>query len=229
VLVVGAGLGLIVEELQKKGFQCDGVDLSSEMIRYAKIRRGLTLVKADARAMPFGEKTYATIIYPTGVVDFVSDEEAIRAILNEGRRIVQRSGNIFVAFYRISAATVDFLSRVGLLRNDVLSQREMMEVYRLRPVQGLGWVAKKAGVGYFGAAALAFRSWAFSTWQEKRVGFKMQKIFAKKEVADFLTKSAPEKLPYRNEDEIRNPFQRLEIPFKQLEVLDSCYIARLGP
>jgi 2-polyprenyl-3-methyl-5-hydroxy-6-metoxy-1,4-benzoquinol methylase len=30
VLVVGAGLGLIVEELQKHGFQCDGVDLSAK-------------------------------------------------------------------------------------------------------------------------------------------------------------------------------------------------------
>jgi 2-polyprenyl-3-methyl-5-hydroxy-6-metoxy-1,4-benzoquinol methylase len=39
VLIVGAGQGLIVEELQKRGFQCDGVDLSLEMIRYARIRR----------------------------------------------------------------------------------------------------------------------------------------------------------------------------------------------
>src|SRR5688500_11154117 len=33
VLVVGAGQGLIVEELQKNGLRCDGVDLNLEMIR----------------------------------------------------------------------------------------------------------------------------------------------------------------------------------------------------
>ena len=38
VLVVGAGHGLIVAELRKRGLRADGVDLSSEMIRYAKTR-----------------------------------------------------------------------------------------------------------------------------------------------------------------------------------------------
>src|SRR5208282_6868969 len=86
-LVVGAGQGLIVAELLRKGIQCDGVDLSSEMIRYAKIRRGLDLVQADACTMPFGKGSYRTIIYATGVVDFMSDEEEIRLILNEAKRI----------------------------------------------------------------------------------------------------------------------------------------------
>ncbi len=99
VLVVGGGQGLIVGELRNRGFDCDGVDLSSEMIRYAKLRRGLDLVQADARAMPFPAGTYGTIIYATGVVDIMGDEEEIRAILNEGRRIVKPSGKIFVALY----------------------------------------------------------------------------------------------------------------------------------
>lgn len=45
VLVVGAGQGLIVAELRKNGFRSDGVDSSSEMIRYAKTRRGLKFVQ----------------------------------------------------------------------------------------------------------------------------------------------------------------------------------------
>src|SRR5215467_13670321 len=87
VLVVGAGQGLLMGELQRRNFQCDGVDLSSEMVRYAKVRRGLDLIQADARDMPFGKGTYKTIIYATGVIDFMSDEEEIHAILTEGRRI----------------------------------------------------------------------------------------------------------------------------------------------
>src|SRR5678815_2789936 len=69
VLVVGAGQGLIVEELRKCGYECDGVDLSSEMIRQAKLRRGISLVQADARVMPFPAARHETIIYPSGVVD----------------------------------------------------------------------------------------------------------------------------------------------------------------
>ncbi len=83
VLVVGAGQGLIVAELRKNGFRSDGVDLSSEMIRYAKTRRGLKFVQADARAMPFGEGTYETIINASGVVDFIGDEEQIGVIMTE--------------------------------------------------------------------------------------------------------------------------------------------------
>src|SRR5256885_10658938 len=63
VLVVGAGQGLIVEALLKNGFQTEGVDLSSEMIRYAKARRGLAIIEADAKALPFRAGTYETIIY----------------------------------------------------------------------------------------------------------------------------------------------------------------------
>ena len=130
-LVVGAGQGLIVAELLRKGIQCDGVDLSPEMIRYAKIRRGLNLVQADACAMPYGKGTYRTIIYATGVVDFMMDEEQIRVILTEAGRIAADSGHIFVAFYRFSASTEDFMIKLGLLNNNVLCFKEILEIYRL--------------------------------------------------------------------------------------------------
>src|SRR5438270_6449829 len=120
VLVVGAGQGLIVAALQKRGLQCDGVDLSPDMIRYAKLRRGLVLFHADARALPFGNGAYKTIIYATGVIDFMSDEEEIRVIMNEAGRVVDHPGNIFVAFYRFWAATEDFLFGLGLVRKGIL-------------------------------------------------------------------------------------------------------------
>jgi ubiquinone/menaquinone biosynthesis C-methylase UbiE len=227
VLVVGAGQGLIVAELLKKGVHCDGVDLSSEMLRYARIRRGLDLVQADARAMPFGNGSYRTIIYATGVVDFMTDEEEIRIIMNEARRIADRSGTIFVAFYRLSAATEDFVARLGLLRNNVLRHRETLEVYRLNPVQAIAWVARRTKLGYSRAAILSLRSWAFSSWQEKRNAFIMQGLFAKANRADSLIEAAPEKLAYRNEAEIRNLFARLAIPIKQLGAFGNCCMVRI--
>jgi len=227
VLVVGAGQGLIVAELQKNGLQCDGVDLSPEMIRYAMIRRRLALVRADARALPFGDGTYKTIIYATGVVDFMSDEEDIKLIMNEARRLMDHAGKIFIAFYRISAASENFLIRLGLIRNSVLSHRESLEFHRLSPVQAISLVAKKAKVGFARAAILSLRSWAYSSWQEKRNGFHMQKIFAKGNCADILIQTAPETQPYRNEAEIRNLFTRLGIPIKQLGAFSSCYVVRI--
>src|SRR5579863_5560896 len=191
VLVVGAGQGLIVAELRKKGMQCDGVDLSSEMIRYARIRRRLDLIQADAGAMPLGIGAYRTIIYPTGVVDFMSDEEKIRVIIDEGRRIVDQSGIILVAFCKFSAATEELLIKLGLLGNNVIRLREILEIYRLNPVQTIAWAAKRAKVGFFRAAVWSIRSWAFSSWQEKRNAVHMRRIFAQANRAEALIQAAP--------------------------------------
>jgi SAM-dependent methyltransferase len=227
VLVVGAGQGLIVAELRKRGIQCDGVDLSREMIRYARIRRGLDLIRADAGAMPLGNGTYQTIIYATGVVDFMSDEEQIRLIFNEGRRIAVPSGTILVAFCKFSAATEELLIKLGLLSNNVVRLREILEIYRLNPVQTIAWAAKRAKVGFFRAAVWSIRSWAFSSWQEKRNAVHMQRIFAQTNQADALIQAAPEEQTYRNEAEIRNLFARLAIPIKQLGEFGNCIIAQI--
>ena len=227
VLVVGAGQGLIVAELLKAGFQCDGVDFSSEMIRHAKLRRGLSLIQADAKTLPLKNGTYQTIIYATGVVDFIGDEAEIKAIMNEAARVVRPSGAIFVAFYRSSPAVEHLLSELGLLRDHILSQREALQINRLNFFQTLQWMAKRAGVGYLRAALLLLRMSVFSTLREKNNALKMKKIFRKLDHAAALIEGAPEKIPYRNEAEIRNLFQRLNLPIKQLTPLPSCIIARL--
>ena len=227
VLVVGAGQGLIVAELLKMGFQCEGVDFSAEMIRYARLRRGLSLIQADAKAMPLKAGAYQTIIYATGVVDFIADEAEIKRIMDEAARIVSPMGSIFVAFYRASAAVESLLTKLGLLHNHILLQREALELNRLGSFQMLGWVANKAGVGYFGAAVLLMRMTLFSTLREKLTALKMKMIFRQMNDANSLIESAPEKMPYRNEAEIRNVFDRLGIPLKQLTTLSNCIIARI--
>ncbi len=227
VLVVGAGQGLIVAELLKQGLQCDGVDFSVEMIRYAKLRRGLTLIQADAKAMPLKDAAYETIIYATGVVDFIGDEAEIKRIMAEAARIVRPTGSIFVAFYRASAAVENLLTEVGLLHNYVILQRQALEINGLNSLQMLRWVAKRARVGYLRAALLLIRLALFSTLREKMNGVRMKKIFRQVNNATSLIESAPEKVPYRNDAEIRNLFGRLGIPLKQLTTLRSCTIARI--
>ena len=227
VLVVGAGQGLIVAELVRKGFQCDGVDFSSEMIRYAQLRRGLSLIQADATAMPLKDGAYQTIIYATGVVDFMGDEAEIKRIMDEAARVVSPTGTVFVAFYRSSPAVERLLTDLGLLRNHVLSQREALEINRLGSFEMLKWVAKKAGVSYPAAAWLLIRMTLFSTFREKMTALKMKRIFRKMDDARSLIQSAPEKVPYRNEGEIRSLFARLGIPIKELTALGTCIVARI--
>ena len=227
VLVVGAGQGLIVAEVRSRGFRCDGVDFSSEMIRYAQLRRGLSLIQADAKAMPLKDASYQTILYATGVVDFIGDETEVKRIMNEAARIVSPTGNIFVAFYRASLAVENLLSDLGLLHNHVLLQREALQINRLGSFQMLGWVAKRAGVSYARATLLLMRMTLFSTLREKLTAVKMKKIFRQMNDVSSLIESAPEKLPYRNEAEIRNLFGRLGVPMKQLTALRSCIIARI--
>ena len=226
-LVVGAGQGLIVAELQKRGLQCDGLDLSAEMIRYAGLRRGLTLVHANAKAMPFAERTYGTVIYATGVIDFTGDEDGIKMMLKEGRRVVNDSGKIFVAFYRVSHVLEDFMARVGLLSNSEMALRQSLELYLLNPVQMISWVAGRAGLSYFRALATLLRISALCTMQERRMTSRMQRICRRMVAPRILINAAPEKQPYRNEREIRNLFQRLKIPIKQFRALGSCYIVRI--
>ncbi len=227
VLVVGAGQGLIVEELRKRGFECDGVDLSPEMIRQAKLRRGISLLQADAKAMPFPPASYATIIYATGVVDFTAEDDEIRAMLAEGRRVVKESGKIFVAFYKTSAVQKDFLELVRLTRDHRLAFRESLEINLLNPVQMVAWVARRAGIGRFRATLALLRVGSRSTRQERRNAFTMQRVFRKFADPLSLINAAPETVAYRNESEIKNLFQRLNIPIKQFSAFASCWVVRI--
>ena len=77
VLVVGAGQGLVVEHLRKRGFAVDGIDLEKEMIFQAKKRRSLVFVRADAAALPFENDHYQTVIIATGVADYISETAVI--------------------------------------------------------------------------------------------------------------------------------------------------------
>lgn len=227
VLVVGAGQGLLVAELQSKGFACDGVDFSPEMIKYAKLRRGLNLVESDAAALPFGDQTYETVIHATGVVDFNSDEEAIGRMLREARRVLKPGGSILVAFYRFSPALERFLSKVGLLSGSVLQHRRSLETCLFSGPQMLRWTAQNAGVGLLGAMGLMARLAAFGTLREKVATLKMQAIVRKMRDPHAFIQAASETQPYRNEAEITRLFGRLGIPIQQLRSLATCWVARV--
>ena len=227
ILVVGAGQGLIVEELRNKGLRCDGVDLSAEMIKYAWSRRRLHLIQANAREMPFVAGAYETVIYATGVVDFLEDFSEIKAIMTEATRIVSESGQIFVAFYRFSAAQEGFLRALGLLRNDTLLLRSSLTIHRLSPAASISWVAARLQVSPLRAALLLMTTWLRSTRQEKRAALGMRKVFTRVDDPGSMIDAAPDTQPYRDTSAISDLFDRLSIRIGDHQACSGCYLVRL--
>jgi hypothetical protein len=207
---------------------CDGVDFSAEMLRQAKSRRGLELLQADARALPFADGTYGTVVYATGVIDFTGEETTIQSMIQEGSRVAHPSGKIYIGFYRFSDALEKFLATAGLLRDNVLSHQDSLRIYLLSPVQIATWVAKHAGTSWLGAMAVLLRLTALGSLREKTMTFKMQKIFRDMKEPDALIQSAPEAQPYRNKTEIGKLFERLAVPLHEIRTFPSCWIVEIA-
>jgi SAM-dependent methyltransferase len=227
VLVVGAGHGLIVAELRKKGLRCDGIDFSREMIAAAKDRRGLDLIQADAADLPFEDNAYASIIYATGVIDFNGDDSAIQRMLTEGMRVTKSTGRIFVAFYRLSSALTKFAADVGLLKENAVLQRECLRSYLLKPWQMVGWITQFSGAGPLASTVRLLRLAALGSVREKAMTLKMQRIFREMKDPEAFIQVAPEKQPYRDEVEIRRLFARVGVPLAAIRAFPTCWIAEL--
>jgi len=227
VLVVGAGQGLIVEELRRRGLRCDGIDLSARMMEYARRRRGLTLVRANAAAMPFVGGAYETVIVATGVIDFMADLQEIETVMREANRIASATGNVFVAFYRFSAAQKRFLTSLALLLDDTLRARSALMLHRVGFRALVARVAKSAGISTFQAALLCIRTGLESTKQERRVALAMRRVFAQTRDPDAFIAAMPETQPYRDRAEIGRLFESLSMRIGDWRASSSCYLVRV--
>lgn len=99
VLELGCGTGRITMPLAHEGVRMVGVDRSHEMLararrRVTRQRRGRKprLVRADIRALPFGEAVFPMVIAPYGVLQSLLSERDLRATLAEAARVVQPDG-----------------------------------------------------------------------------------------------------------------------------------------
>lgn len=228
VLVVGAGQGLIVEELRRHGLRCDGIDLSAKMMEYARLRRGLTLVHANASEMPFVDGAYETVIVATGVVDFMADLQEIKTVLREANRIVSGTGNVFVAFYRFSAAQKRFLTSLGLLQDDTLRVRSALALHRLGFGALVAWVAKIAKISIFQAVLLCISTGLQSTKQERAMALAMRRVLAQAGDSDAFIEAAPKTQPYRDKSAIGRLLDSLSMQIEDWQVSSSCYLVRVS-
>jgi SAM-dependent methyltransferase len=195
VLIVGAGQGLIVDALRQRGIRADGIDLSPEMIRYASNRRGIDLIQADAVRLPFADGSYRTIVCASGVIDFMTDEDQILAAVTEMKRVVAQSGPVCVAFYRLSPASEQFMSRLGMLREHRLSFRESIELQSCGPFDAIRWVSRKGGIGILRSGIFALGTWLRTPFREKRLAMNMQRVMKRSGDTGALYDRLPKRSP----------------------------------
>ncbi len=210
VLLVGAGQGLLVDRLRKDGFCADGIDSEPEMVVYAGKRRGLELIAADARAMPFADQSYATAIVATGVVDFLDDNKTIRSILAETIRVTRQSGDVFIAFHKMRERVERVLDQLGMFVGDgrYYCMRRILRA-ELESPRLLVKLAKADRGILFALLTL----------------LKMQFLSRKRK--DTLTAAAPELAPYRREHEIRRLFDVLGVTLHRVYGFETCTIVQL--
>jgi len=233
VLVVGAGHGLLVQQLQKKGLKADGVDSEPAMVAYAEKRRGLKLVLANGANMPFADASYKTSVIATGVVDWLDDEGQIRSILNEALRVTDDSGKVLVAFYRASPSMEGLMRKLGLITDKgIWRARRTFELFALNPIASFAAVRREANLGFFSAFLTLIKGQIFLSRKERKVAKSVAGALkqARRESGSprLLIDSLPEFLPYRNEDGVRTLFRSLGIPIHRIMILENCLVVHVA-
>jgi ubiquinone/menaquinone biosynthesis C-methylase UbiE len=235
VLIIGAGQGLLVEQLQKNDFTVEGIDLDPQMISYAKERRGIDLIQANAMEMPFANDSYKTSIIATGVVDFIDDEEQIKSIINEALRVTDKTGKVLVAFYKYHPKVEALLKYTGIITNkSLLRFKKLAEMTMLSfesPIRFIRAVRKETNIGFLRTLFILLRTQLFLPKKEKKESRKLSAVWkrARNELDNpqSLIDCLPELVPYRSKEEIRGLFKDLNFSIKNMFYYDSCTIVQL--
>ena len=233
ILIVGAGQGLLVESLRQRGHVVDGVDYSSEMVKYAEKRRGIKLFHTDAAQMPFDDNKYASSIVATGVIDFITDSDKIKAIIVEVKRVTTNSGEILVAFYQMHPKVEKLMRYIGLIsKDDQWCFRRTYEIMSRTPAEFFTEIRKDPNVSTLGAILTIIRTEIFMPKKEKAGTKRWKEAWERAKVEmgnpEKLISCAPENYPYRNRMQIQNLFKSMNVSLKNIIALKSCVIAQLS-
>lgn len=94
VLEIGCGTGLILEKVARLASRALGLDLSLGMLGRAR-QKGLEVVQADLRALPFKDDSFDTV-YSFKVLAHI---DTIGAALEELARVTRPGGTLVLEFY----------------------------------------------------------------------------------------------------------------------------------
>lgn len=87
VLDVGCATGVYVDLLAKAGHEVRGIDLSDELVSYARTHRRGHFDVGDAEALPYGDDAFDTVL-AFDVLEHVDDARALAEIARVARRRV---------------------------------------------------------------------------------------------------------------------------------------------
>lgn len=231
VLVVGAGQGILVEKLKNQGLKVDGIDFSATMIKYAKQRRNIDLIKADARSMPFADNAYQSAIIATGVLDFMDDQKTVVQIIHEIKRVTSNKDHIFIAFARMDPQIEKTMRCLGLITEDRIHLKRFAELTRLKPGELLAKIRKSPNVSTIGAILSLIKIRLFLPSENRKLSENFKKMWQKAQDEnlnlDSLLDSVPDKIPFRRDDHIRDLFAEIDIPITDIYTSYSCMVAQL--
>ena len=101
ILDLGAGTGHSTKTLQKHGFETKAIDSSKEMIKQAK-KRGLEVIKADMRKLPFKEEEFDGAISISALqwlLQSPNAKENIKQVANELYKVLKPKAKAVIQFY----------------------------------------------------------------------------------------------------------------------------------
>ncbi|MCG8569561.1 MAG: class I SAM-dependent methyltransferase [Spirochaetes bacterium] len=235
ILVIGAGQGLIVRYLTKKGYNVTGLDINDTMIQTAKEKYQLDLVKGDATNLPFANNEFQSVIISSGVVDYGAEENIIKKILSEAQRVIKSDGKLFTAFYQIVPSVEKMYRKIGVIdQQGNYRMKRIFEIDRLskkNPLSCIPSIIRWTNKNIF---IVLFQWMILGLTLPKELTEERESIFTIIESGnklgldpEKLLNNIPDSLPYRTPDEIKSLFQRLNINFQQIDKYPDCVLVTI--
>lgn len=234
-LVIGAGQGLIVNYLKNKGYKVDGLDLEDEMIKLAKERHSINLIKGDAKKLPFENKSYKTVIISSGVVDYGTDKKSIKKIIEEALRVVSPQGNVFIAFYQIDRTIEKIYKKIGVIDKEKnYYNKRIFDIDRIskkNPLKCVAPIMKWTNHGFFRTMVYWTKLGLTLPKELKEERKKAELVFelAKENnvTYEMLYDSIPDSLPYRELPDVQNLMDELGFSYNEIERFNDCIVVKL--
>lgn len=101
ILELGCGTGRLLTPLARVTRRLTGIDFSDAMIARARARtlrlrrhQRPRLVRGDMRRLPLADSSFAAVMAPYGVLQSLTDDEALEAALREAARVLTAGGRL---------------------------------------------------------------------------------------------------------------------------------------
>ncbi len=102
ILDIATGTGKLAEEALSAGAVVVGIDISHEMLRIAKNRLRMSLLRQDALKLGFKDESFDGAMVAFGIRNMASIEEALREMV----RVVKKGGRVVVLEFALPESPI---------------------------------------------------------------------------------------------------------------------------